>query len=135
MSDPIADMLTRVRNASARKAKKVSVPFSNVKYNLAKVMEKEGYIQSVSVDGVVVTKKLIIVLKYHGSMSEPVCASLVRYSRPGLRCYKKWNEIPRNGFGIVVVSTSQGMMSDHDARSKHLGGEMICKLSTVKSEG
>lgn len=133
MSDPIADMLTRVRNASARKAKVVLMPFSNVKLNLAKVMEREGFIKSVSVDDAL-KKTITVVLKYHGSAHEPVCAALSRVSRPGLRSYKKWDEIPRNGFGIIVVSTSKGLMSDHDARAKRLGGELICKLSTVITE-
>ena len=134
MSDPIADMLTRVRNASARKAKIVVMPYSTVKHSIANVMVKEGFIRSVSMDDSSVKKSLTLVLKYHGTQSEPACAAISRISRPGLRCYKKWDMIPRNGFGIVIVSTSKGMMSDHDARALHLGGELICKLSTVKTE-
>lgn len=135
MSDPIADMLTRVRNASARKSRKVQVPFSNLKLNLARVMEREGFIESYSLDSSEgVKKNIVLILKYHGQKSEPVCATIKRVSRPGLRVYNKWDEMPRNGFGVFIVSTSKGLMSDHDARAQHLGGEIVCSLSTVKSE-
>lgn len=134
MSDPIADMLTRIRNASLRKFKMVIMPYSKAKHSLADVMEKEGFITAVTVDESTMKKNLILTLKYHGPSLEPVCATIKRVSRPGLRCYAKWDAIPRNGFGITVVSTSQGMMSDHDARRIRQGGEVICKLSTVSTE-
>ena len=134
MSDPIADMLTRIRNASSRKAKTVSMPYSKVKHSLADVMEREGFVSAVTVDSSSMKKTLIIALKYHGLHHEPVCATIKRVSRPGLRSYVKWDQIPRNGFGITIVSTSKGMMSDHDARHQRSGGEVICKLSTVRTE-
>jgi len=134
MSDPIADMLTRIRNASMRKFKTVSMPYSNVKHRLAEVMVKEGFVESITTDATSTMKQLILVLKYHGISQEPVCATISRVSRPGLRRYARWSDIPRNGFGITIVSTSKGVMSDHDARKMRIGGEIVCKLSSVATE-
>lgn len=135
MSDTISDVLTRMRNASQRRFSQVVVPYSKKHHSIVRVFEQEGFVESVMVDESSLKKTMSIGLKYYGPQKSPVCATIKRVSRPGLRVYKKWNEIPRNGFGIYVVSTSQGMMSDHDARARRLGGELICKISTVKTEG
>ena len=134
MSDPIADMLTRIRNASSRKFKTVIIPFSKAKMALAEVMVKEGFVAAITIDTASTNKLIVLALKYHGPHLEPVCATIKRVSRPGLRQYAKWDEIPRNGFGVTIVSTSRGVMSDHDARKIRQGGEILCKLSTVATE-
>ena len=125
MTDPISDMLTRIRNAHAALLPTVSIPHSKIKENIANILKKEGYINDVSVDGKAV-KTIQIKLKYNGR--KPVIEGLRRISTPGLRNYVGSTEIPRvrGGLGISIISTSQGVMSGQDARKKNAGGELLC---------
>lgn len=130
MQDPIADMLTRIRNNLMAKKLDVTMPSSNVKVAVAKVLESEGYINGLSVeekgDG---KKDLNIILKYEDeARTKPVIAKLKRVSKPGLRVYKSKEELPKvlNGLGVAVISTPSGMVSDRDARRLGVGGEVVC---------
>ena len=125
MIDPIADMLTRIRNASRALLPTVAIPHSKMKESIAGILKKEGYVADVSVDGKGI-KKLKIQLKYQGKKS--VIEGLRRVSSPGLRRYVGATEIPRvrGGLGTAIVSTSQGVMSGTQARKNNLGGELLC---------
>lgn len=128
MQDPIADMLTRIRNGQAANKVAVSMPSSKLKVAIANVLAEEGYIESVKVlDGV--KPELEITLKYF--QGKPVVESIQRVSRPGLRIYKRKDELPRvmGGLGVAVVSTSKGVMTDRKARQAGLGGEIICYVA------
>ena len=126
MSDPIADMLTRVRNAQAANKVQVSMPNSKVKAGIASVLKEEGYITDFRVDENDGKPNLEITLKYFEGRG--VIDSLKRASRPGLRIYRRKDELPRvmDGLGIAIVSTSRGFMTDAQARSAGHGGEIIC---------
>ena len=127
MTDPIADMLTRIRNGVQARHESVDVPASKMKLEIAKILKEEGYITSYSVEGETVSDKTIhIVLKY-GPNKEKVITGIKRISKPGLRVYAKGDSVPRvlNGLGIAIISTSQGMMTDRDARKNHAGGEVV----------
>lgn len=127
MTDPIADMLTRIRNGVQAKMDTVDVaPCSKVKVEIAKILKSEGYITDYSVEGEGVEKKIVVTLKY-GANDKKVISGLKRISKPGLRVYAKGTQIPKvlNGLGIAIISTSEGMMTDRDARKKHVGGEVI----------
>ena len=128
MTDPIADMLTRVRNAQAASKVDVNMPSSRLKLSIAKVLQEEGYIASYSQDSAA-KPILTISLKYYEG--RPVIDELKRVSRPGLRIYKSKNELPKilNGLGIAIVSTSAGVMTDRQARDSGRGGEIICTVS------
>ncbi len=128
MTDPIADMLTRVRNAQAASKVDVAMPSSRLKLSIAKVLQDEGYIAGYSSDNAV-KPTLTVTLKYYEG--RPVIDELKRVSRPGLRIYKNKNELPKilNGLGIAIVSTSAGVMSDRQARDSGRGGEIICTVS------
>ena len=127
MTDPIADLLTRIRNANAVKHEVVEVPSSNVKKAVANILLQEGYIKEIDEynDGVV--PMLRITLKY-GANNERVITGLKRISKPGLRVYCKKDETPRvlNGLGIAIISTSKGIMVDREARKNGVGGEVLC---------
>lgn len=129
MTDPIADLLTRVRNANAVKHEVVEVPSSNVKKAIANILLQEGYIKGLEEynDGVVPMLK--ISLKY-GADKERVITGLKRISKPGLRVYCKKDEVPKvlNGLGVAVISTSNGLLVDREARKAGLGGEVICYI-------
>ena len=129
MSDPIADMLTRIRNAQATKKVVVSMPNSKVKVGVAKVLKDEGYINDYRIDDNDGKPKLEITLKYFEGRG--VIDSIKRASRPGLRIYRRKDELPRvlDGLGIVVVSTSNGIMTDVAARAAGQGGEIICYVA------
>lgn len=129
MSDPIADMLTRIRNAHAVDKKEVCVPASNLKSAIADVMQKEGYIESFNVDGDGAQKTLTIQLKYYDN--KPVIDSLKRVSKPSLRVYAKSTNMPKvmNGLGIVIVSTPKGVMTGQQASAENVGGEVLCSVS------
>ncbi len=129
MSDPIADMLTRIRNAHMVDKKEVNIPASNLKSAIASVMQQEGYIESFSVDGEAATKTLTIKLKYYDD--KPVIDSLERISKPSLRVYVKSTEMPSvmNGLGIVIVSTPKGVMTGQNAAAENVGGEVLCSVS------
>jgi len=126
MSDPIADMLTRIRNANTAKHDTVDVPSSKMKLAIADILVKEGYIKKYDLveDGAFQTIR--ITLKY-GKDNERVITGLKRISKPGLRVYAKTNEVPKvlNGLGIALVSTSQGLLTDKEARAKQVGGEVL----------
>lgn len=129
MSDPIADMLTRIRNAQATRKVTVSMPASKVKSGIANVLKNEGYIldfADAEVDG---KPALEITLKYQDGQG--VISSMKRYSRPGLRQYRGKQDLPKvlNGLGIAVISTSQGIMTDAQARENGQGGEVLCFVS------
>ncbi|MGA2029790.1 MAG: 30S ribosomal protein S8 [Verrucomicrobiota bacterium] len=127
MSDPISDMLTRIRNASRALLPAVELPHSRMKESLAQILKKEGYVTEVSVDGKVI-KKLKIQLKYQGKKN--VIEGLKRISKPGLRKYVGTTEIPRvlGGLGVSIVSTSEGVMTGTQAKKKNLGGELLCYI-------
>ena len=126
-TDPIADMLTRIRNANMVALPDVELPSSKLKVALAKLLKEEGYISDYSekVDGVF--KTLTITLKYDEN-NKPVITNLKRVSRPGLRSYSKSKDMPQvyGGLGIAVVSTSKGLLTDRKARKENLGGEVLC---------
>lgn len=128
MTDPIADMLTRVRNAQAASKFDVTMPSSKLKIAIAKVLQDEGYISGFTTDNAV-KPSLTITLKYY--QGRPVIDDLKRVSRPGLRIYKNKDELPKilNGLGIAIVSTSAGVMTDREARAAGRGGEIICTVS------
>lgn len=126
MSDPIADMLTRIRNAQATDKVTVAIPASKVKVAIAKVLKDEGYIEDFAKRSVEGKDVLEIGLKYYAG--KPVIERLERVSRPGLRIYKGRDDIPRvlNGLGVAIVSTSRGVMTDRRARETGVGGEVLC---------
>lgn len=125
MTDPISDMLTRIRNAHQALLPTVELPHSKMKESIAAILKKEGYIADCSVEGKV-PKKLKLKLKYQGKKG--VIEGLKRVSRPGLRRYVGATEIPpvRGGLGTAIVSTSQGVMSAQQARKNNIGGELVC---------
>lgn len=129
MQDPISDMLTRVRNAGSAGKKSVAMPYSNQKQAIAKILKEEGFITDFSVDKSDHHAQLVIVLKYHNDKS--VIETIDRVSRPGLRIYKAKDKLPQvlGGFGIAIVSTSKGVMTDRDARAIGVGGEILCYVS------
>ncbi len=129
MQDPISDMLTRIRNAHKAKSLTVTMPGSNMKASIAKVMKEQGYIENFKME--TVDKKLVlkVELKYYQGL--PVISNVKRCSRPGLRVYKGYDQFPvvKAGLGISIVSTSKGVMTGHQAKQQSLGGEVICILS------
>jgi small subunit ribosomal protein S8 len=126
MSDPIADMLTRIRNAQASEKVTVLMPSSKVKVSIAKVLKDEGYVDNYAVRDVEGKPQLEIALKYYAG--KPVIEKIERVSRPGLRIYKGREDIPQvmNGLGVAIVSTSHGVMTDRKARQTGVGGEVLC---------
>lgn len=125
INDLVADMLTRIRNANAVKAKEVKVPYSNLNKNIADILVNEGYIASAKVEGDV-KKEITVALRYNKDGSK-VLSGLKRISKPGLRVYASVDELPKvlNGLGIAIVSTSKGVMTDKDARKNDIGGEVL----------
>ncbi len=125
MTDPIADMLTRVRNALQARHETVVIPASKEKIEIAKILKREGFITDYVVEGE--TKKTITVTLKYTEDKVKVISGLKRISKPGLRVYAKVDAIPRvlNGLGIAIISTSHGLMTDREARAKHVGGEVI----------
>lgn len=126
MTDPIADMLTRIRNAQRAEKVSVAMPASKLKAAIAQVLKDEGYIEDFAVRDADQKPSLEIALKYYAG--RPVIEKIERMSRPGLRIYKTSDDIPQvmNGLGIAVVSTSKGVMTDRMARSQKIGGEVLC---------
>jgi small subunit ribosomal protein S8 len=125
MSDPIADMLTRIRNAQAMEKVVVAMPSSKVKVAIAQVLKDEGYIDGFAVRGEA-KPELEVQLKYYAG--RPVIEKIERISKPGLRIYRGTNELPRvmNGLGVAIVSTPKGVMTDRKARANGVGGEVLC---------
>ncbi|WP_323617121.1 30S ribosomal protein S8 [Erysipelothrix rhusiopathiae] len=126
VTDPIADLLTRVRNAIQAKHDVVEIPASKEKTEIARILKEEGFIRDYLVSGEGIKKTITIVLKY-GPNNERVISGLKRISKPGKRVYAKTNEVPRvlNGLGIAIISTSEGMLTDKQSRAKHVGGEVL----------
>lgn len=125
MTDPIADMLTRIRNALQARHEVVEIPASKEKVEIARILKEEGFINNYVVSGDV-KKTITVVLKY-GPNNEKIVSGIRRMSKPGLRWYVKADAVPRvlNGLGIAILSTSSGLMTDKDARRKHVGGEVL----------
>jgi len=128
MTDPISDMLTRIRNAQAVLHETVVIPFSKFKFNLAEIIKKEGLVGEISIQGRKTKKTIKIELKYEDN--KPVISSIKRISKQGQRTYIKKSELKpiRQGYGIVIISTSQGLMTNKEANVKKLGGELICEI-------
>ena len=130
MSDPIADMLTRIRNAQLVGKTTVAMPGSKFKAAIAKVLKDQGYIDNFEVQNIENNKKsLVLTLKYYAG--SPVIEKIERVSRPGLRIYKSCDEIPRvmNGLGVAIISTPKGVMTDRKAREGKVGGEVLCYVA------
>lgn len=129
MTDPIADMLTRIRNANMVKQQKVDIPSSNVKVNIAQVLKQEGYIKNYKVIADNRQGVLRVYLKFIDD-KEPVINAITRVSKPGSRSYVNAESIPtiKNGLGIAILSTSQGIMTDGAARQAGIGGELLCTV-------
>ena len=128
MTDPIADFLTRIRNASAVGHKTVEIPASKMKLEIARILHEKGYILAYKVVEGTPSNAIKIALKYHPETKRPAIKKLQRVSTPGLRQYTDVDNMPRvlNGLGIAVISTSKGIMTDKEARVQNVGGEVIC---------
>ncbi|WP_138855378.1 30S ribosomal protein S8 [Inhella inkyongensis] len=129
MSDPIADMLTRIRNAQLVEKSSVNMPSSKLKVAIAKVLKDEGYIENFVVRGEAARPELEIELKYYAG--RPVIERIERVSRPGLRIYKGRHDIPQvmNGLGVAIITTPMGVMTDRKARQAGIGGEVLCYVA------
>ena len=129
ISDPIADMLTRIRNAQLAEKVSVAMPSSQLKVAIAKVLKDEGYIEDFRVAGEEAKPQLEIALKYYAG--RPVIEKIERISKPGLRIYRGKEDLPRimNGLGVAIVSTSKGVMTDRKARASGIGGEVLCVVA------
>ena len=127
MTDPIADMLTRIRNGLQAGHETVDIPASKMKVEIARILKQEGFINGYSVAGETAKEKTITVELKYGPDNQKVITGIKRISKPGLRVYAKGNNIPRvlNGLGVAIISTSKGLMSDRDARKENLGGEVV----------
>lgn len=129
MTDPIADLITRIRNAQATGKEEVSMPSSKLKVSVCKLLKDQGYIGDYKVLSNDAKPQLVVTLKYY--KGEPVIASIVRVSKPGRRVYKSKSDLPAvlGGFGVAVISTSKGVMTDREARENGHGGEVLCVVS------
>lgn len=129
MTDPIADMLTRIRNANQMRYIEVEVPASKIKTEIARILKEEGFITDYKIKKEKVQNTIVLNLKY-GQNKERVITGLKRISKPGLRVYAKAEEIPKvlNGLGIAIISTSKGIMTDKNARKQSLGGEVLAYI-------
>jgi small subunit ribosomal protein S8 len=127
-NDTIADMLTRIRNASLVKHQTTEIPSTKMTRNIAKVLKDEGYIGEYEDTGEGINRKLVVSLRYKGKNRQPIVTALKRVSKPGLRVYSNHKELPKvlGGIGIAVISTSSGIMTDREARKQGLGGEVLC---------
>lgn len=131
VTDPIADYLTRIRNASSAKHRTVEIPASKIKKEITKILFDKGYILNYKFEEETFPKTIKIALKYHPLTKEPAMTNIQRISSPGLRKYVSAEKLPRvlNGLGIAVISTSRGLMTDKEARALNIGGEVICYIS------
>ena len=129
MTDPIADMLTRIRNAIAAKHSRVDIPASKLKLEIARILKEEGYINNFVIKGEGLKRTIRIFLRYD-AQGIPAISHLRRVSKPGRRVYRRADAIPpvRNGMGLGIVSTSQGLLSDGQARERRVGGELLCEV-------
>lgn len=131
VTDPIADYLTRIRNAQMAGHSIVEIPASNIKKRITEILYEQGYILKYKFEDVAGKSGIIkIALKYDAQTKQPLIRSLVRVSKPGLRQYRKSSEVPRviNGLGIAILSTSRGVMTDKQARAENVGGELLCYI-------
>ena len=130
VNDTIADMLTRIRNATLARHQITEVPSTKVTRSIAKVLQEEGFITEFSEAGEGIQKNLVISLKYKGKNRRPIINALQRVSKPGLRVYSNCRELPKvlGGIGIAIISTSSGIMTDRDARRQGVGGEVLCYI-------
>ena len=128
MSDPIADMLTRIRNANTAKHDTVDVPASKMKISIAEILLKEGYIKSFELVDAGAFKNIHITLKYGKDKNEKIITGLKRISKPGLRVYANTDELPKvlGGLGVAIISTNKGVITDKEARKENVGGEVLC---------
>lgn len=129
MTDPIADLLTRLRNAQAAHHVTTSIPYSRLKENILRVISEEGYVHSCEVIGEGTRKQLVVALKYTGQ-NEPVISGLRRVSKPGRRVYRGYDELAKlkPGMGYAILSTPRGVMTDKNAREARIGGEVLCQV-------
>jgi len=129
VTDPIADMLTRIRNANSMRYKEVEVPASKMKNEIARILKDEGFIENYKIEKRDVQDMIVLTLKY-GPKKERVITGLKRISKPGLRVYAKVEEIPRvlNGLGIAIISTPKGILTDKEARRENVGGEVLAYI-------
>jgi small subunit ribosomal protein S8 len=129
VTDTIADMLTRIRNANAMRYEEVTIPASNIKKEIAKILKEEGFIKDYKINNFDTQGTIVLTLKY-GNKRERVITGLKRISKPGLRVYVKNDEIPKvlNGLGIAIISTSKGIMTDKEARKNNIGGEVLAYI-------
>ena len=129
VSDTIADMLTRIRNANQMRYEEVRVPASNIKKEIARILKEEGFIKDYKIDSDDAQGTIVLTLKYTNK-KERVITGLKRISKPGLRVYAKSDEIPKvlNGLGIAIISTSKGIMTDKEARKENIGGEVLAYI-------
>jgi len=127
-NDTIADMLTRIRNATLARHQVTAIPATNMTLNIARVLKQEGYIADFEEVGEGIDRRLMLGLKYQGKTRQPIITKLKRVSRPGLRVYSNHKELPRvlGGIGIAIISTSKGIMTDREARKQGVGGEVLC---------
>jgi small subunit ribosomal protein S8 len=127
MTDPVADMLTRIRNANTAFKDEVDVPRSKVKEEIARVLAREGYVQSFRIEGEVPRERIVVEMKY-GPERERTISGLKRVSRPGRRVYADHDHLPRvlGGLGVAILSTSQGLLTDRQASRRKIGGEVLC---------
>ncbi|MBD1869100.1 30S ribosomal protein S8 [Oculatella sp. FACHB-28] len=130
VNDTIADMLTRIRNATLARHQTTEVPSTRMTRDIARVLREEGFIADFSESGEGVKRNLVLSLKYRGKNRRPIINTLKRVSKPGLRVYSNRKELPRvlGGIGIAIISTSSGIMTDRDARRQGLGGEVLCYI-------
>jgi small subunit ribosomal protein S8 len=128
LSDPIGDMIARVKNAQARNHKKVELPSSNFKAKIANILKNEGFIKDFKIENKENKATLLLELKYHSG--NPVISTFERISKPGRRIFSSADSLPKinNGLGIAIISTPKGVMTDIDARKQKVGGEIICKV-------
>jgi small subunit ribosomal protein S8 len=130
VNDTLSDMLTRIRNANLAKSHSVSVPFTRLSEKICEILEKEGFIETFQVSEALPTNELLITLKYSGRTKKPCITNLRRISKPGLRIYVNQKEIPKilGGMGIIILSTSDGVLTDREARLQGIGGELLCSI-------
>ncbi len=128
ITDPISDMIVRIKNASQRKHKTVSIPYSSKKTKILDIVKEQGYISGYDVEGDVADKKIVVTLKYKENKS--VIKGFKRISKPGLRVYVKHNEVPSvlSGYGVAIISTSKKLLTDKEARKENVGGEVIAYI-------
>jgi small subunit ribosomal protein S8 len=127
-NDTISDMLTRIRNANSAKNQVTAIPATKMTQSIAQVLRQEGYISDFEEVGEGIDRRLMLSLKYKGKSRQPIITMLKRVSRPGLRVYSNYKDLPKvlGGIGIAIVSTSKGIMTDREARRQGVGGEILC---------